>query len=297
VKRINYQIYNNISKVFGIWNIYKIIYKHLPNFYRFTLNNRYGKIEKFKVNIFGVSFYLSLNNFYSKTWVFIRCDHGIIHEEKTVELLNEKLREKKCFVDVGAHLGYFSLFASKKFPSCKIYSFEMDKINFNLLKENVEINNSKNVDIFNLGIFDKTGEVKMRRDSDNPLSNLNLLGESDNQYEKKISYIKTVSLDDFFANKNILPDIVKIDVEGAEMKVLEGMKNLLKTKKPLIFLEVHPDTLYNFDSSVKKILSYLVDNKYIIYKIENLRNIWKEKKLIELDINTKINENSMIYAC
>lgn len=294
--KINYRIFNNILQILKIWDFYILLYKKLPNYYNSIINKKYKNQDRFLVNIFGVSFFISIQDTYSKKWVFIRCDQGIIHEEKATELLGEKLKDSKCFVDIGAHLGYFTLFASKIIPEGQIISFELDKINFYLLKKNIELNNCKNVEIFNNAVTDKPGKIEYKRDSDQPMPNLNILvTTSNNSFDKMIS-VDSVVLDDFFKNRTVKPNIIKIDVEGAEMNVLKGMKNLIKSYKPNLFLEIHPDILPKFNSSAEEVISYLKEKGYKIYEFTDMRKFWKDRNIRELDINSKIDYNAMLFA-
>ena len=292
-----YKNYNNFLRAFRIWDIYILLYKKLPKYYHYMIKKRYKNLDRFKVNIFDVSFYISIDDFYSKTWVFIRCDQDIIHEEKATKLMGEKLKNSKCFVDVGAHLGYFTLFASKIISKGKIFSFELDKINYNLLKKNIQLNNCKNVEIFNYAISDKPGEIKYFRSSDQPMPNLDILGIPADDSESKIISVNSITLDDFFKYQVEKPDIVKIDVEGAEMIVLKGMKKIIKDYKPMLFIEIHPNVLPKFESSVKDVFTFLKKNEYKIYEFTDMRNIWKDRFLKELDNYTKINKNTMFFAC
>lgn len=295
--KINYRIFNKILQTLKIWDFYILLYKKLPNYYNSIINKKYKNQDRFLVNIFGVSFFISVEDFYSKKWVFIRCDQGIIHEEKATEFLGEKLKDSKCFVDIGAHLGYFSLFASKIIPDGQIFSFELDQINFNLLKKNIELNDCKNVEIYNNAVTDKPGKIEYKRDSDQPMPNIDMLGSTSINSNGRIISVDSVVLDDFFKNRVVKPNIVKIDVEGAEMNVLKGMKNLITNYKPMLFLEIHPDILPKFDSSVEEVISYLKRKGYKIYEFTDMRKFWKDRNIKELDIISKIDYNAMLFAC
>ena len=87
MKKINYRTFNKIIQTLKIWNLYIYLYKKFPKYFNYFINKKYKNQDKFQVNIFEVSFNISIEDTYSKKWVFIRCDQGIIHEEKATEFL------------------------------------------------------------------------------------------------------------------------------------------------------------------------------------------------------------------
>jgi hypothetical protein len=80
-----------------------------------------------------------------------------------------------------------------------------------------------------------------------------------------------MSLDDFFSVHAMVPDIIKIDVEGAEWDVLRGASTLIQDHCPLLFLELHPNEVTSFDSSIEEIVDYLRYHGYFFYKTDYLR--------------------------
>ncbi len=82
-------------------------------------------------------------------------------------------------------------------------------------------------------------------------------------------YISVDTIDNLVDSGKIeKPDFVKIDVEGAEMEVLEGMIGTVRNFKPELFIEVHGADLKQARSNAKNLIYYLVKNKYSIYHIE-----------------------------
>jgi hypothetical protein len=108
--------------------------------------------------------------------------------------------------------------------------------------------------------------------------------------------VAAITLDVFFQNKYIKPDVVKIDVEGAETKVLRGMTRLLRNYNPTLFLEIHPLNLPLYKSSVSAILMLLMENEYKVFEIDDMRGQNSWLKLNELSPESVIENNSMIYA-
>lgn len=113
---------------------------------------------------------------------------------------------------------------------------------------------------------------------------------------KKYGKIKNWVVNDFFRGKKILPDVIKIDVEGAEMKVLEGMKHLMKYGNLKIFVEVHPQRLLDHKSSAKEVILLLLDEGFTLFEIENFRKSGKEINLKRLNRSSHLQDDAMLYA-
>jgi len=82
---------------------------------------------------------------------------------------------------------------------------------------------------------------------------------------KDYKIFKSTSIDELVSRYNLNPTFIKIDVEGAEHNVIEGMIDILKTKKPIIMIEKHP-TLVPKSSSITEIDKLLEDEGYKLEK-------------------------------
>lgn len=161
--------------------------------------------------------------------------------------------------DIGAQSGCFSLL-SKIHKDTFWYSFEPVPTSFKLLRKNIEINNITNIKTYNIAISNFKGVEKIKIPTSNHLG-LPTLGK--NPPHIKSYYELDVSLD---LLDNILErvNLVKIDVEGAELLVLDGMKNIIKKNKPIIFLEVALGCLKGFDKTLQDILNKIEEINYHI---------------------------------
>ena len=72
----------------------------------------------------------------------------------------------------------------------------------------------------------------------------------------------SVSLDEFFASKAVMPDVIKIDVQGAEMDALRGAEQKLRRRRPIIFLEVRPKFAGAFGTTPQEIYGFLPETGY-----------------------------------
>ncbi len=149
------------------------------------------------------------------------------------------LKEGLTFIDIGANLGIYTLYALK--AGCSVYSYEPTPRIYKILLDNIGINGfepSKKARVFNLAISDNEGEVDFSIFDVSGHNSFYPQTESD----KKIK-VKTVSLDKHLSHLSKV-DIVKIDVEGAEPLVLNGMKNIIQNNPQIkIILEFAPNNL------------------------------------------------------
>ncbi|MBU0959656.1 MAG: FkbM family methyltransferase [Nanoarchaeota archaeon] len=130
-------------------------------------------------------------------------------------------------VDAGAFVGNFAVYASKLVgPEGKVIAFEPEESNYRLLKRNIKLNKLKNVIVIKKGLWHKDDLLKFK--TKGPES---CLADFDKE-ENLSNTISVVSLDSFFKRNRIKKlDFVKMDIEGAEIRAIEGMKNLMQANK------------------------------------------------------------------
>ncbi|HKJ33919.1 MAG TPA: FkbM family methyltransferase [Bacteroidales bacterium] len=147
------------------------------------------------------------------------------YEPDVSKKIVEILESGDTFIDVGANVGYFSKIASKKVgPKGKIYAFEVELENYYALTKN--INGHSNINALHLAISNDNSFVKVNHSSH---SNCHSIVDTDNLLDGKKFSIPTITLDHFwetYLQKRPI-QLIKIDVEGAELMVLEGMDHLL----------------------------------------------------------------------
>jgi len=171
-------------------------------------------------------------------------DESIVNEvfkfreyRATVELIKEA---KGVVLDVGAHAGYFSLWATAQNPKVKIYALEPIKENFEFLQKNIAKNKFKNIKPENVALTKKSGEINIFLSGDS--HNHSLLPISD-----KTQSVKSVNLADYI-KKNKIKNIslLKIDIEGGEYEIFENLEKEIFSKIENVFLEYHQSENRNF---------------------------------------------------
>lgn len=153
-----------------------------------------------------------------------------------------------CFIDVGANYGLYTLAIADvgRFGLLnKIFSFEPDARPFDALCKSVENNNFKEmVDVFNVIVGNKKGRAKLFKSKTSSVSNRSFSSSSETLGFSDIVELDSVTLDEFIGKKVSIEDIVffvKIDVEGSDFRVLQGMQNILeKSKGFLVQFEYYP---------------------------------------------------------
>ena len=153
-------------------------------------------------------------------------------ELRLAKFILKTLKKGDTFLDIGAHYGYFSLLASSLVgEEGRVVSIEASKSTFDVLSQN--LSKHSNISHFNIAISNQRDTIDFY---EFPLlySEYNSLDAE--QYEKatwakhiepRVIKIDAYPADEFINEHNVLPDFIKIDVEGAEDKVVEGMSLLL----------------------------------------------------------------------
>ena len=189
------------------------------------------------------------------------------HEPLTTKLLSKELKKGMICLDVGGNIGYYTLFESKIVgKDGKVIAIEPSPPNFQHLKKNLEIQDSANVDAYNFAAGDIDGDVNflIYRESNGSFTIPD--GETTDLPGELIK-VKAKRLDTFLDELNIdHVDFVRMDVEGYESHIIDGMVNTIKKSKPMFQIEVHV-TLLGIDGTkkfLKKFQDYGYEAKYYV---------------------------------
>ena len=257
---------------------------------RLLFNWRYANKTEHNQQIGDIILKFSTKDAYSKSWFYPRYDNGNIHEPAVSKLLFQALKPTDCFFDVGTNLGYFTCLAAH-ICETQVHAFEMDSNCIPLLETNLKMNHLENVVINNVAVSDKVGVEKIPSLAQ-PNAGLQIVKESNSA---AVLEVKSITLDEYVEKNNLNPTFLKIDVEGAEMKVLSGMKNLLQ-KDLRLLIEIHPKNLLDFNASYQKVIAILLENNYSIEEITAHRIDKQAVQRKKIDINSIIENNTMLFA-
>ena len=170
-------------------------------------------------------------------------------------------KEKAIVLDIGAHNGYFCIFASKNLnKDSTIIGFEPIFENYKIANKNIEINGFKNIKIYNYGVYNKSGKCEIFINKSNPAGH--------SLFEKKIKIenqsiqkrtIPVISLDDLFVKYNINNcNFLKVDCEGAEYSIFYKSSISTLNKIDTISMEFHD--VEGSNNTGLKLLEYLTNN-------------------------------------
>lgn len=260
-------------------------------------NRRYLHERQFVARVEGVDVAFNTDDRYSNGWFYPRYAGGGIHERRVTSLLVQSLQGARCFADVGTNLGWYTCIAARHMPQGVVYGFEMDDLNFDLLTGNLELNHADNVFAFHAAVSDSEGVVTYHRSGSRPSPFFQMQEQAVRHDSAHQVSVRSITLDRFFEDSSrIPPDVIKIDVEGAEFSVLKGMTRILQQHRPTLFLEIHPTFLKNFHSSASELLQLLINAGYRIVQIESLRDQESPLQLKPLTPDSVIETNDMLYA-
>jgi FkbM family methyltransferase len=154
-------------------------------------------------------------------------------ERHVVDFLAKQVPPDARAIDIGSFCGYYALlFAVRAGPSGRVVAFEPVAEHRSWIERNVGLNGLTNIAVDPRAVGDHTGSAVLRVRG--PATSLVVGGRGHDQS------IEVIRLDDFVAAGGIdRVDVVKIDAEGAEIEVLEGMRQVLQESRPIVVVEVN----------------------------------------------------------
>jgi FkbM family methyltransferase len=154
------------------------------------------------------------------------------YEEENQRLLQEHLRHGDVVYDVGANVGFFTLLGSRLVGTGgRVVAFEPFPVALEYLNRHLELNGIDNVTVIEAAVSEAARRASFRED---PVITMGRLVEGGDLE------VDVVSLDEIYIEGELPPpDLIKIDVEGEELKVLRGASLLLRDREPMILLATH----------------------------------------------------------
>lgn len=195
------------------------------------------------------------------------------YEKGVLEFISHYFKGKGAFADIGANIGLMSIYVAKKFPQSICHSFEAHPVTLELLKENIELNQIANIEIHPYGLGDTKTTLKIH---DNLSINRGgasfvINHDGDEGYD-----VPVMKLDDVAAWK---VEMIKVDVEGFEMPVLNGAVETIERDHPTLIIEVSENRANAYDSS-SEIFQFVKRRGYRVYKLKGGKE--RRSKLIEI---------------
>lgn len=244
---------------------------------------------KIKMNIHDPDKDIGVSNFLSKNFIW---------EPFETSIFLKLISKKNFFIDIGANIGYYSLIASNLISkSGKVIAFEPEKSNLKILYENLKINKAFNVDVIEKACSDRNQEAYLELSKDN-------LGDHRLSYKESSGSsnleIETTTVDMVTKKYSLIPDIVKIDTQGAELKIIKGMKSLLceSNFKTIFFIEFWPYGIEKQGNKINELIKIISLKSYKMLAIFEENELQIEVKDIVLRrwSKTIMNFNSLRYT-
>lgn len=168
---------------------------------------------------------------------------------------DQMIRKGSFILECGCHHGYTTILLSKWVGSQgRIIAFDANPLNVTIAKNNIDLNNIKNVEIFNSIVGNQNGYLYATKKSN---AKVVPFLQNDNME------IAAIRLDDFLSGQT--PDVIKIDVEGYELEVLKGAQITLDRKKTNLAIEIHGDTIVQYGSTVDELFNFIGLEDYMCW--------------------------------
>jgi len=230
------------------------------------------------LKIYGFKVFGSIKKNKTSYFLLKKCEFGDYHELNTIKKISNK--NKILFIDCGCNYGFYSFYSASLSNKNRIIAIEASKKTSIEFLRNLELNEFSNIEFQNKAISNL----------DNSEINFN---ESQNDWESSETHkdfnlssiysVKTLTLDSLVnkINLNDYNTIIKLDIEGAETKALEGASNLIKKASPFIIIEFSK-YLFNDQTKVNFLNNFINEFDYSIYDTNCIKTNLDEV-LIRLD--------------
>lgn len=185
-----------------------------------------------------------------------------VYEPYKFKLFHDLVKKEMTVIDVGANKGCFSLLSAKLMNDCgRVLSFEPEPINCEWITRSIDANNYKCITLFQMALSDSDGKADLYIGEKSGFHSLISIAGNAGQ---KITVIQK-RLDTILSeNKISKVDLIKIDVEGAELQVLKGAVETIKQNNNLkIILDLHPQK----GVDIYEIYDFLLQHGYKLYRI------------------------------
>ena len=192
--------------------------------------------------------------------------HSGWYESDLVNAITPFLQPDMCFFDVGAHIGQYTLLAADLVK--EVHTFEASSETFAILSWNVRHNRLANVHVNRVAVSDREGEATMLESSPHNIGQTSFRAKRNE--DTLPDFINMISLDHYARNSNLQIQprkaFIKIDVEGAELFVLEGARELMRLK-PVLLLEAIDEMQRNFGRSLAELVAFLRGQGYVLRSV------------------------------
>jgi FkbM family methyltransferase len=196
-----------------------------------------------------------------------------IYEKELCEKIAEQLKTKDhpVFIDIGANLGLISLYMQRHIPSVRIYAFEPGIQQRSLFGLTITKNKLEDkIQLFPYAVSDKNEITNFTTYEDaTDGAGDGLLNTGRVHKNIRMIPVETITIDTFMSRHQISQvDVIKIDIEGAELLAFNGAKETIRHHRPIIHFELNPLNLRSYPHTAEDVITFLTNHNYIIYDLE-----------------------------
>ena len=204
--------------------------------------------------------------------------YGYFEEELTRAFI-QYVQPGMSVIDIGGHFGYFTLLARYLVGEAgQVHTFEPTPSTMKILGLNTQ--RYSNIHLVDAAAYYENTSLEFRDYGvAYPAFNTLSQGNLEEFVPSQKIIVQAIRLDDYVAQQKIKPGFIKVDAEGAELYVIEGMKNILQRIKPIVSMEVGDVNIHSLAKS-KNIVAMMMDLKYVPWQYQDggfIRHRMKEK--------------------
>lgn len=270
-------------KVHGVLN--KHSFFHIENFTRPYI------VEK---SVEGADFLFHIKDRHSRLWYDLYSTDPVWPEMRFIR--DNLLRPGDVVIECGSHHGCTTIMLSKWVGTeGRVYAYEPGVRNYEILKENLALNNIENVSAINAVVGSCAGSVDFIEYADNSMGSRVAPSNGSAGRDGTIRNLKQVSLDVHMAER---PALVKIDTQGYVYQPLLGLKDMIENQRPNLALEIDgEDAIKEYGDNFSKIFDLIKHDDYIYFvsfdsseepvqmKLSELITEWEKRNNFTKDIH------------
>jgi len=190
------------------------------------------------------------------------CD---IWEPLETEVVKNEVKRGSVVLDIGAHIGYYTLLMARLVgPQGRVFAFEPNPANYDLLRRNVQINSYRNVTIVDRAVAEGRKTVCLHLSADNS-GDHRIYDSNDGRNSVEV---RCIGLNSYFRRYTRRIDFIKMDIQGAEPGAIRGMSSLLQSHHPRMVVEFWPFGLTRFGVSGMEFLELLESFDYELFEVD-----------------------------
>lgn len=209
-----------------------------------------------------------------------------MHEPPISHLISSILEPHSIFFDVGANLGFFTVLAANRCTASDgaVHAFELDPSLIPLIDDSLRLNDRIGTVYLNcVACAEEEGAFHRFKAAQKQNPSTNQIVPDSNGCQGGGVHIQgmTTTLDHYWRRTGTVPDLIKMDIEGAEAFAVPGMLGLVEKERPKIILEVHPPQVRKYGVSLTDLVTTLQETgAYRMSRVESYRDSHENERSI-----------------